>query len=169
MFVSKRRWILKTCGTTTPLQCLQPLIDLTLQIAGYEEIEDLFYSRKNYKRPELQVSPHRGFEEEVAYLDQYFDDGRAYCLGSINGECWYLYTVNRGGGAINTNKNKALIGSTPSIMQQLNVDPDQTIEILMTDLDPDVMSIFTKDECNSAKEATEVRIYVLFFRPKDIF
>lgn len=162
MFVSKRRWILKTCGTTTPLECLQPLIDLTLQIAGYEEIEDLFYSRKNYKRPELQVSPHRGFEEEVAYLDQYFDDGRAYCLGSINGECWYLYTVNRGGGASITT-NKALLGSTAptslppqSIMQHLDVDPDQTIEILMTDLDLDVMSIFTKDECNTAKEATEV-------------
>lgn len=174
MFVSKRRWILKTCGTTTPLQCLQPLIDLVVKLTGYEEIDDLFYSRKNYKRPELQVSPHRGFEEEVAYLDQFFDDGRAYCLGSINGECWYLYTVNRGGGANMVNVS-GLIGSGANktatmasliesarhqpqkmIMQKAHVDPDQTIEILMTDLDIDVMSIFTKDECNTAKEATEV-------------
>jgi S-adenosylmethionine decarboxylase len=145
MFVSKRRWILKTCGTTTPLQCLQPLLDVAIEIAGYEEIEDLFYSRKNYKRPELQCSPHRGFEEEVAYLDQYFDDGRAYSLGSVNGECWYLYTVCRGGGS-----------STNCLIESLqSPDPDQTIEILMTELDPDIMSIFNKEECNSAKDATE--------------
>lgn len=155
MFVSKRRWILKTCGTTTPLQCLQPLLELVTEMTGYEEIQDLFYSRKNYKRPELQVSPHRGFEEEVAFLDQYFDDGRAYCLGSINGECWYLYTVNRGGGAcINeTTTNMMIENCGPRLT---SADPDQTIEILMTELDPDVMAIFTKDECTSAKEATEV-------------
>jgi S-adenosylmethionine decarboxylase len=78
MFVSKRRWILKTCGTTTPLRCLEPLLQLAAEIADLTEIEDLFYSRKNYKRPELQVSPQRGFDEEVEFLDQYFDDGRAY-------------------------------------------------------------------------------------------
>lgn len=84
MFVSKRRWILKTCGTTTPLQCLAPLLQLAKQVAGHSKIEDLFFSRKNFKRPELQQSPHRGFEEEVALLDRFFDDGRAYCLGSVS-------------------------------------------------------------------------------------
>lgn len=83
MFVSKRRWILKTCGTTTPLQCLEPLLEMAERI-GYSDVEELFYSRKNFKRPELQVSPHRGFEEEVALLDSFFDDGRAYCLGSVS-------------------------------------------------------------------------------------
>uniref|UniRef100_A0A336LU59 S-adenosylmethionine decarboxylase proenzyme n=1 Tax=Culicoides sonorensis TaxID=179676 RepID=A0A336LU59_CULSO len=141
-----RRWILKTCGTTTPLECLQPLLDLAVKIGGYQEIEDLFYSRKNYKKPELQCSPHRGFDEEVAYLDQYFDDGRAYSLGSLNGDCWYLYTVCRGGGRTNSNIIESI---------QAPPDPDQTIEILMTELDSNTMSIFTKEECNSAKEATE--------------
>jgi S-adenosylmethionine decarboxylase len=106
MFVSKRRWILKTCGTTTPLQCMEPMLRMAFEIAGFTEIEgdmshfstgklsndtffyillvDLFYSRKNYKRPDLQISPHHGFDEEVAYLDQFFDDGRAYILGSVN-------------------------------------------------------------------------------------
>ena len=55
MFVSKRRWILKTCGNTTPLQCLEPLLEMAEEI-GYTDVEDLFYSRKNFKRPELQVS-----------------------------------------------------------------------------------------------------------------
>lgn len=65
MFVSKRRFILKTCGTTTPLLCLQSLMLLAEQYAGFTDVEDLFYSRKNYKRPELQVSPHQHFDQEV--------------------------------------------------------------------------------------------------------
>jgi hypothetical protein len=32
----------------------------------------LFYSRKNYKRPELQQEPHRTFADEAALLDAMF-------------------------------------------------------------------------------------------------
>lgn len=178
MFVSKRRWILKTCGTTTPLQCLEPLLRLASEIAGYSEIEDLFYSRKNYKRPEMQVSPHRGFEEEVAFLDSFFEDGRAYSMGAINRDCWHLYTLSRGGGGSgnkqllnniehnnnNNNINNSIqttnVALTPSakmnLIESLQLpDPDQTIEILMTDLDPKVMAVFSKDVCNTAVEATQ--------------
>ncbi|XP_055639090.1 S-adenosylmethionine decarboxylase proenzyme isoform X1 [Toxorhynchites rutilus septentrionalis] len=167
MFVSKRRWILKTCGTTTPLQCFEPLLRLASEIAGYSEIEDLFYSRKNYKRPELQISPHRGFEEEVAFLDSFFEDGRAYSLGALNRDCWHLYTLSRGGGGsdkirmFNNNNNNnsgnqtTNIGSDSLFESQQLPDPDQTIEILMTDLDPKVMALFTKDVCDTAMDATQ--------------
>lgn len=159
MFVSNRRWILKTCGTTTPLQCLEPLLQMAFELGGYSEIEDLFYSRKNYKKPELQVSPHRGFEEEVAFLDQFFDDGRAYCLGSINRDCWYLYTLSRRGVGEALVKDLALNNNNNSmIIESLQVpDPDQTIEVLMTDLDPKIMALFTKENSSDAKEATQVR------------
>jgi S-adenosylmethionine decarboxylase len=150
MFVSKRRWILKTCGTTTPLQCLEPLLSMAFEIGGYSEIEDFFYSRKNYKRPELQVSPHRGFEEEVAFLDQFFDDGRAYCLGSVNRECWYLYTVCRRG------VGEVLVDELSLAQNMMVPDPDQTIEVLMTDLDPEIMAMFTKEMSSDAKDATLV-------------
>ncbi|XP_049532862.1 S-adenosylmethionine decarboxylase proenzyme [Anopheles darlingi] len=188
MFVSKRRWILKTCGTTTPLECFEPLLRLAYEIAGYNEIEDLFYSRKNYKRPELQISPHRGFEEEVSFLDRYFDDGRAYSLGAINRDCWHLYTMSRGGGGSDVLKRNSHIHllyqngqqelpyelmeqpaeqqqqqqeeaelqlMESDLMMQPLPDPDQTIEILMTELDPKVMAIFTKEECSTANEATQ--------------
>lgn len=184
MFVSKRRWILKTCGTTTPLQCLEPLLRLASEIAGYGEIEDLFYSRKNFKRPEMQVSPHRGFEEEVAFLDSFFEDGRAYSLGALNRDCWHLYTLSRGGGGsankqmlnniTNNNNNNhhhhlhnmsnghaqlQTQSAKMNLIESLQLpDPDQTIEILMTDLDPKVMAVFTKDVCNTALEATQVII-----------
>ena len=57
-------------------------------------IEDIYYSRKNFKRPHLQRSQHRSFEAEVNILDRVFSDGAAYCMGSLNKDCWYIYTLN---------------------------------------------------------------------------
>ena len=84
MFVSQRRFILKTCGTTTPLECISDLVSMAKQYTGFDTIEDIFYSRKNFERPELQLKPHRSFEQEVALLDEMFADGAAYCLGTLN-------------------------------------------------------------------------------------
>ncbi|XP_003744647.1 S-adenosylmethionine decarboxylase proenzyme [Galendromus occidentalis] len=132
MFISKDRFILKTCGTTTLLCCVEALLYIVNQFTGFDKVRDVFYSRKNYMRPELQDKPHSSFEEEAAALDTYFKDGNAYCLGSINRDCWYLYTLQ--GHHINR--------------------ADQTLELIMQDLDPRVMSIFTQAESNSALEAT---------------
>lgn len=43
-------------------------------------------------------------------------------------------------------------------------EPDQTIEILMSDLDPEVMSIFTRAHSETAAQATKVRHrwYIVF-------
>ncbi|XP_047109291.1 S-adenosylmethionine decarboxylase proenzyme isoform X1 [Schistocerca piceifrons] len=141
MFITNRRFILKTCGTTTPLLCLKPLLMLVEQYAGFNEVEDVFYSRKNFKRPDLQLSPHKAFEQEVAVLNSFFKDGAAYCMGNMIEDCWYLYTLNPLGEG-----NKTRRGIQ---------EPDQTLEILMSDLDPDIMNIFTREESSSAAEATQ--------------
>ncbi|KAE8751800.1 hypothetical protein FOCC_FOCC001649 [Frankliniella occidentalis] len=138
MFVSKDRFILKTCGTTTPLECVEPLLKLVKLHAGFNAYEDVFYSRKNFKRPELQKSPHRSFDQEVDLLNSIFKDGSSYCLGDEESECWYLYTLHP-----NNVPSSDLTRS------------DQTLEILMSDLDPKVMSIFTKANSSSATEATK--------------
>ena len=39
MFVSKRRFILKTCGRTTPLECLLDLNKLVKVYTGFDTIE----------------------------------------------------------------------------------------------------------------------------------
>nr|CAD7399944.1 unnamed protein product [Timema poppensis] len=72
MFITQHRFILKTCGTTTPLQCLQPLLLLVEQYAGFDDVKEVFYSRKNFKRPELQMNPYQAFEQEVSLLNTYF-------------------------------------------------------------------------------------------------
>lgn len=131
--------------------------------------QDVFYSRKNFKRPDLQKVPHRSFDQEVALLNSIFkgnvcllnvplpcpsflliglkencfkfSDGSSYCLGDEDSECWYLYTLH------------------PSTVPRPGIpNPDQTLEILMSDLDPKVMSIFTKANSSSACEATKVRM-----------
>ncbi|XP_034474163.1 S-adenosylmethionine decarboxylase proenzyme [Drosophila innubila] len=155
MFVSRRRWILKTCGTTTPLKCLEQLLDLA-KVEGYAVVSDIFYSRKNFTRPEVQNSPHKGFYEEVTYLDSIFPEGRSYCLGSINLECWYLYTFS-----------KPEVKALPDIIAEVDnnkdadadvdqdPEPDQTIEILMQNLDKDIMALFSKDKVSNGPDATQ--------------
>ncbi|XP_072356129.1 S-adenosylmethionine decarboxylase proenzyme isoform X3 [Scyliorhinus torazame] len=127
MFVSKRRFILKTCGTTLLLQALEPLLELAREYCGFDSIQDFFYSRKNFVKPAHQEYPHRNFQEEVEFLDMMFPNGAAYCMGRMNSDCWYLYTLD--------------VPEDSGIKQ-----PDQTLEILMSELDPAVMDqFFMKD------------------------
>ncbi|NXS01313.1 DCAM decarboxylase, partial [Oxylabes madagascariensis] len=70
MFVSKRRFILKTCGTTLLLQALVPLLELAREYSGFDSIQSFFYSRKNFMKPSHQEYPHRNFQEEVEFLNE---------------------------------------------------------------------------------------------------
>ncbi|XP_067120562.1 S-adenosylmethionine decarboxylase proenzyme-like isoform X1 [Centruroides vittatus] len=137
MFISKNRFILKTCGSTTLLRAIKPLLFLVREFAGFDHVLDIFYSRKNFMRPELQDKPHTSFEDEVEVLDELFKDGAAYCLGKVNRDCWYLYTLN------------------PSVQFGGIQVPDQTLEIIMQDLDQKIMKIFTREVSASAKDATQ--------------
>ena len=85
-------------------------------------------------RPDLQKMPHNSFEQEVSYLEEMLGGGNAFVLGSLNSDCWYLYTLNK---PLSIN------------------EADQTLEIIMTHLDPEVMKIFTKEVSSSAEDATK--------------
>eukprot|EP00123_Amoebidium_parasiticum_P013713 comp22110_c0_seq1/m.32302 comp22110_c0_seq1/g.32302 ORF comp22110_c0_seq1/g.32302 comp22110_c0_seq1/m.32302 type:complete len:359 (-) comp22110_c0_seq1:645-1721(-) len=138
MFVFDDKFIIKTCGTTTLLPAVPRLMELAQRICGRDRtrIQDIFYSRRNFLVPEDQQYPHRSFDDEVRYLDKYFD-GAAYVLGRLNGDVWYLYTLDRP----ETEKPFA----------------DQTLEVMMMDLDPEAMALYYKnDYFISAKHVTEV-------------
>lgn len=89
----------------------------------------------------LLITVNRLFEVLIS-------DGAAYCLGTMNRDCWYLYTLN----PLQEGNNKRQRGAP---------EPDQTIEILMSDLNPEVMNIFTREESSSAAEATQVCVILL--------
>lgn len=48
--------------------------------------------------------------------------GSAYCFGAVNRSCWYLYTLN----------------PLEPTLKRKQREPDQTLEILMTNLDTSV-------------------------------
>jgi S-adenosylmethionine decarboxylase len=56
----------------------------------------VFYSRKSFMFPQKQMHPHRSWKDEVDCLDRWFGNGSAYMLGKTNGEHWYLYLTTPG-------------------------------------------------------------------------
>lgn len=73
MFISRDRFIIKTCGSTSLLECLEPLLYVAKDIAGFDDVLDVFFSRKNFLRPELQPKPHSNFAMETELLDSFFE------------------------------------------------------------------------------------------------
>lgn len=164
MFVFPHKLILKTCGTTTLLLGLRRLLRIAAVEAGFpfHNVPDLkdesamaspfrvFYSRKNFLFPDKQHGPHRSWNDEVKFLDSLFDGGSAYLVGKMNGDHWYLYittpdteltpprTPNSEKSSISPTRPAkiptGLMSSFPQI-QAGEEHQDETLEILMTDLD----------------------------------
>lgn len=89
--------------------------------------------------PERQTGPHRGWPEEIGYLDAMFTGGAAYTVGKVNGDHWLLWFFDR--------SEPASLPTTPriafrpplgiSFMEPPPLEeepPDYTIEILMSKL-----------------------------------
>nr|XP_006123269.1 S-adenosylmethionine decarboxylase proenzyme isoform X2 [Pelodiscus sinensis] len=150
MFVSKRRFILKTCGTTLLLQALVPLLELAREYSGFNSIQSFFYSRKNFMKPSHQEYPHRNFQEEVEFLNEIFPNGAAYCMGRMNSDCWYLYTLD-----------------FPE--SRVTNQPDQTLEILMSELDPVVMDQFYMKDGVTANDVTRGTYWTIHITPEPEF
>uniref|UniRef100_A0A3Q4H361 adenosylmethionine decarboxylase n=1 Tax=Neolamprologus brichardi TaxID=32507 RepID=A0A3Q4H361_NEOBR len=131
MFVSKRRFILKTCGTTLLLQALVPLLELAREYCGFDTIENFFYSRKNFMKPAHQEFPHRNFQEEVDFLSLKIFNAPLHLSHR------YLFTLDM-----------------PEYWE--NKYADQTLEVLMSDLDPAIMDQFYMKDGVSASEVTRM-------------
>jgi len=161
MFVFPHKLILKTCGTTTLLLGLHRLLRIAATEAGFpfhnaKSLEDIraaatphrvFYSRKNFLFPDKQQGPHRSWKEEVKYLDDTFENGSAYMVGRMNGDHWYLYitsptsaltpprTPSSSAAGSPTRRSKIPTGIISPCAANVEIASDETLEILMTDLD----------------------------------
>jgi hypothetical protein len=98
LFVSPTHFLMKTCGRTTLLCSLTPLLahvcnnpSLDMALAGVK------FSRRSYSRPEEQLFPHRDFPEERTFFEQALaphsnalHPTQAVCLGEEGTSQWYL-------------------------------------------------------------------------------
>ncbi|KAG6001486.1 hypothetical protein E4U21_004294 [Claviceps maximensis] len=168
MFVFPHKLILKTCGTTTLLLGLQRLLHIAAVNAGFpfhnaNSVDDIraaatpyrvFYSRKNFLFPHQQKGPHRSWKQEVKYLDDTLGGGgSAYMVGKMNGDHWYLYITSpkQGISPPLTPDSEINCEVTPATTVSSNggssaggaySQNDETLEILMTDLDPETAKQF---------------------------
>ncbi|KAG8529703.1 uncharacterized protein KY384_005184 [Bacidia gigantensis] len=176
MFVFPHKLILKTCGTTTLLTGLPRILEIAATSARFpHNVADyksgiataaypyrVFYSRKNFLFPDRQLGPHRSWRDEVRSLDRLFLGGSAYVIGKLNGEHWYLYltepntmltppsTPDR---RDNETRNLDLSISRASLSSvEDEDDDDETLEILMTDLDPENAQQFYLDHASAVAE-----------------
>ncbi|KAI3404900.2 SPE2 [Candida oxycetoniae] len=145
LFVFPHKIILKTCGTTTTLACLDKLFQATKMLLGIssKQIYRVFYSRRSFMFPEKQVHVHRDWKSEVALLNEHFVSGKSYVVGDFaSDDHWYLYV---GGNANPSGCQTSGLhpnGSHPNGSHPNGSLSDQTFEILMTELDPKCASTF---------------------------
>lgn len=140
LFVFRHKLILKTCGTTTTLFCLDKLHELINRHCGafafQRDTFRVFYSRRAFMFPHKQELIHQSWDSEVAYLNGYFDEADCALdvLGEPTGDHWYIY-IN------GTDTGTDTLDASPTVGD----GGDLTIEMLMTGLDPIAMQGFNLD------------------------
>jgi len=154
LFVWDDKVILKTCGTTVLLPALPVILSMAKE-CGLTVVGNVFYSRRNFFYQAKQLAPHSSFDDEVRFLDEYLD-GSAYVLGKKNGDHWYLYLTDKDQLLDNSSSEIQRLPSIDSEKVERGVsDRDFTLEILMTDLDPDIMRQFYRSAEVTAQSVTK--------------
>lgn len=175
MFVFPHKLILKTCGTTTLLCGLPRILEIAALFAGFPRADvpsgglavaaapyRVFYSRKNFLFPDRQRGPHRSWRDEVRTMDRLFLGGSAYMIGKMNGEHWYLYltepnTLLTPPASPKEHETETKMLKVPEAMQletsaKYASGDDETLEVLMTDLDEENAKQFYLEHASAVAE-----------------
>lgn len=177
MFVWPHKLILKTCGTTTLLSGLPRILEIATLFGGFPKATAppsrgiavaaapyrVFYSRKNFLFPDRQRGPHRSWRDEVRTMDKLFLNGSAYMIGKMNGEHWYLYLTEPhtmltppGSPSLKPKFEETetkVINLPGRPASNADNEPDETLEILMTDLDEENAKQFYLDHASGVAKA----------------
>ncbi|PYH96161.1 S-adenosylmethionine decarboxylase proenzyme [Aspergillus ellipticus CBS 707.79] len=176
MFVWPHKLILKTCGTTTLLSGLPRILEIAALFGGFPRATApasrgitvaaapyrVFYSRKNFLFPDRQRGPHRSWRDEVRNMDRLFLNGSAYMIGKMNGEHWYLYLTEPN--TLLTPPSSPRVESEDPVtetkilqvpeqaVRQAGEDQDETLEVLMTDLEEENAKQFYLEHATAVAE-----------------
>jgi len=122
LFVYPYRIMIKTCGTTTLLRCVNKMLDYASNCSLKTEF--VRYSRKNFLFPDEQHFPHISWDDEVQYLNDIFDIGQSHVLRGKNAEPWYLYMADLTENG-NLGKERVERKTLEIMMHRLEVDAAQ--------------------------------------------
>ena len=161
LFVYKYRYIMKTCGTTTLLRCLDTLIRFAEELGM--SLWWVGYSRKNLNNPSAQQWPHSNFEDEVSYLTshpvlQARLNGSGHILGPVTGDHWFVYVADLSReyrSLCGVPSPQSLPSTGPNAEMGTTVMDNITMNMMMFDLSRDVADVFyQKDDCKTGAEMT---------------
>ncbi len=122
LFVWDERILMITCGQTSLIHAVPEI----LTVVAKSDVALLFYERKNLMYPQSQLSD---FETEATRIATFFP-GKSYRLGPANHDHVHIFYSSHAA---------------------ISVDEDATLELLMHDLHPDAMLMFTP-ECGQTAD-----------------
>eukprot|EP01116_Phalansterium_solitarium_P005953 TRINITY_DN18279_c0_g1_i1.p1 TRINITY_DN18279_c0_g1~~TRINITY_DN18279_c0_g1_i1.p1 ORF type:complete len:400 (+),score=129.61 TRINITY_DN18279_c0_g1_i1:224-1423(+) len=126
LFVYPNKIMLKTCGTTTLLHCVDKLLEFAAAVDLIVKL--IVFSRKNYVFPKEQQHPHDDWSNEVLHLNRLFD-GEAHVIGPVTGAHWYVYVADYSDCAP-VSDDELLSVDDAAELEHL-VRPQPTLEIMM--------------------------------------
>uniref|UniRef100_A0A804R9W9 Adenosylmethionine decarboxylase n=1 Tax=Zea mays TaxID=4577 RepID=A0A804R9W9_MAIZE len=95
LFVYPYKILIKTCGTTKLLLGILRILELAKELSL--PLVAAKYSRGTFIFPDAQPSPHKNFDDEVTFLNHFFDGlrfgGNAYVIGDSakHKQKWHVY------------------------------------------------------------------------------
>lgn len=134
LVVYPHKVILKTCGTTVPMDAIPKILECG-KLAGLEP-EWLCCSRKSFLRPDEQPREHQDLDVELGRLQQLCGTGQGHILGPVTGDHWMLYNA-----------------------EWRDVDASQrgdlTVDMMMYGLPEEVRSKFYTEEAEGSRKGAE--------------
>ena len=141
LFVYPTFLVIKTCGTTKLLNCLERVLEVAKEINMHPE--RCKYSRASFLYPDLQPALYQSFDAEIAHIRTHLghisNGGSAFVLGDkLHGLQWHVYVLD-------------VLG------QNKHASPRFNVEMCMTDLTVEARAKFYRTpEFVSSAHTTDV-------------
>ncbi|CAE8604294.1 unnamed protein product [Polarella glacialis] len=166
LFVSDDTITLKTCGTTTPLLALEPILDMVIPNwrgkSPHKFLKYASFIRLGYMFPDKQIAPHTSWDTEVEYLNKYFE-GDDVILGTENTSTYHVYVANY------LAKGQLLDSAISTQVALGHLSPEESMKVFVGTLAEDKTPLKTawKDmHCDATRSSTsDPTIDEFFFEP----
>lgn len=127
LFVWGDRILMITCGQTSLIDAVPEI----MEIVGTEQVAMVFYERKNLMFPSRQRAD---FEADVSEIESHFP-GKSYRLGPANHDHVHVFFSSH---------------------SAIEAERDATFQLLMSDLDPSAMEVFSQRRAGTALQASQL-------------